>query len=48
VDTRLRIMRNDGLPISAIVRINCVVEVDVTQPVGNATAERLRDAANAS
>jgi hypothetical protein len=43
-DTRLRIMRNDGLPISATVRINCVVEVEVT-PVGNATAERLKEAA---
>jgi hypothetical protein len=42
-DTRLRIMRNDGVPLSATVRINCVVEVEV--PVGNATAERLKDAA---
>ncbi|MGH9230910.1 MAG: hypothetical protein ACRD07_19650 [Acidimicrobiales bacterium] len=45
-DTRLRIMRNDGVPITGTVQINCAVEVIVT-PVGEGAVERLRDAATA-
>lgn len=43
-DTRLRIMRNDGVPLSATVRVNCAVEV-IESAEGTATAERLKDAA---
>lgn len=45
VDTRLRIMRNDGVPLNATVRINCAVELITSTAAGNATAERLKDAA---
>ena len=45
-DTRLRIMRNDGTAITGTVRLNCVLEVDTT-PLGNATADRFREATKA-
>jgi hypothetical protein len=43
--TYLRIMRNDGLPITGTVRINCVLEVEAT-PEGNAVLDRLQQAAS--
>lgn len=46
VDTRLRIMRNDGQAISGTVRINCVIEFG-SIGAGQAAADRLGVARNA-
>jgi len=43
--TRLRIIQANGVALTGSVRINCVVEVEVTL-TGTAAAERLREAAN--
>jgi hypothetical protein len=45
-DTRLRIIRNDGIAITGTVRINCVIEIDLS-PEAAATVERLKATANA-
>ncbi len=45
-DTRLRIMRNDGVAITGTVRINCVIEFGSIAE-GQAAADRLGVAANA-
>jgi hypothetical protein len=44
--TYLRIMRNDGFPITGTVLINCVVTYELTTQ-GTEAAERLREAATA-
>jgi hypothetical protein len=44
--TLVRIIQPNGVVVNGEVRINCVVEVEVT-PAGTATADRLRAAADA-
>jgi hypothetical protein len=44
MDTQLRIIQANGGLVNGTVRINCVIEVDLT-PEGEAAVERLRAAA---
>ena len=44
-DTRLRIVQANGVTVTGTVRVNCVIEVDLT-PEGAATVDRLRAAAS--
>ena len=44
--THMRILRSNGTTITGTVRVNCVLEAEVT-PGANATIERLKQAATA-